>query len=85
MLLGSSAYIKDALMSAVAIHAEINAIAPAFMLRVMGRVLEAVADEMSRIMSCVTGSFSSHGTVQARLDIIMLEDAMSPYRNAGTR
>ncbi|XP_071479257.1 exocyst complex component 2-like [Diadema antillarum] len=81
---GVRAFVKDALMNAVAIHAEINAIAPAFMLRVMGRVLEAVADEMSRIMSCVMGSFSSNGAVQARLDIGMLEEAMSPYRNAGT-
>ncbi|XP_063951226.1 exocyst complex component 2-like [Lytechinus pictus] len=82
--IGASPYVKEALMNAVAIHAEINAIAPAFMLRVMGRVLEAVADEMSRIMSCVTGSFCSNGAVQARLDIGMLEEAMSPYRNAGT-
>ncbi|XP_030832022.1 exocyst complex component 2 [Strongylocentrotus purpuratus] len=81
---GASPYVKEALMNAVAIHAEINAIAPAFMLRVMGRVLEAVADEMSRIMSCVTGAFCSSGAVQARLDIGMLEVAMSPYRNAGT-
>ncbi|XP_072169116.1 exocyst complex component 2-like [Diadema setosum] len=81
---GVRAFVKDALMNAVAIHAEINAIAPAFMLRVMGRVLEAVADEMSRIMSCVVGTFSSNGAIQARLDIGMLEEAMSPYRNAGT-
>ncbi|XP_071813741.1 exocyst complex component 2-like isoform X3 [Apostichopus japonicus] len=81
---GVRPYIKTALMNAVTIHAEINAIAPAFMLRVMTQVLESVSEEMSRLISCAMEGFSQTGALQARLDLAALEEALSPYRNAGT-
>lgn len=81
---GVRPYVKTALMSAVAIHAEINAIAPAFMLRVMTKVLESIAEEISRLTSCAMEGYSQAGALQARLDLAALEEALSPYRNAGT-
>ena len=71
-------------MIAIAIHAEVHAIAPAFMPRVMAQVLEAIADEMARLISCVT-DFSANGALQARLELSAIEEALNPYRNAGSR
>ena len=71
-------------MSTVGIHAEVHAIAPAFMPRVMARVLEAISEEMARLMGCID-KFSQYGALQARLELAAIEEALTAYRNAGTR
>lgn len=40
--------------------------------------METVAEEISRLMSCVK-KFSDQGNIQARVDILTLQDILSPY------
>ncbi|XP_071957499.1 exocyst complex component 2-like isoform X2 [Antedon mediterranea] len=76
-------YVKEAVMKSIAIHAEIHAIAPAFLMRVMTEVFTALSEEMSRLMSCIP-KFSQNGALQARLELSALHNSLSPYRNAAT-
>ncbi|XP_033125321.1 exocyst complex component 2-like isoform X2 [Anneissia japonica] len=76
-------YVKEAVMKSIAIHAEIHAIAPAFLMRVMTEVFTALAEELSRLMSCIP-KFSQNGALQARLELSALHNSLSPYRNAAT-
>uniref|UniRef100_A0A671QTK1 Exocyst complex component 2 n=1 Tax=Sinocyclocheilus anshuiensis TaxID=1608454 RepID=A0A671QTK1_9TELE len=46
--------------------------------RVLSKIIEAVAEEMSRLMQCVS-SFSKNGALQARLEICALRDAIELY------
>ncbi|CAF98087.1 unnamed protein product, partial [Tetraodon nigroviridis] len=48
--------------------------------RVLSKIIESVADEMCRLMQCVS-SFSKNGALQARLEICALRDAVSTYLN----
>ncbi|XP_064641021.1 exocyst complex component 2-like isoform X2 [Lineus longissimus] len=71
-------YIKEALMGLIAVHAEVVSISPAFVTRVMHKVIESVADELARLFQCVT-AFSNYGAVQARLELYSLQDAVDIY------
>ncbi|XP_029647749.1 exocyst complex component 2-like isoform X1 [Octopus sinensis] len=73
-------YLKEVLMGMIEVHAEVYAVFPSFVPRVMCKVVEAVAEELSRLMLCSTG-FNSNGALQARLELIALQDAVSAYRN----
>jgi exocyst complex component 2 len=77
-LTGVRTYIKEALMGLIAVHAEVVSISPAFVTRVMHKVIESVADELSRLFQCVT-AFSNYGAVQARLELYSLQDAVDIY------
>ncbi|KAG8133259.1 hypothetical protein E2320_011062, partial [Naja naja] len=46
--------------------------------RVLSRIVEAVAEELSRLMQCVS-SFSRNGALQARLEICALRDSVSVF------
>uniref|UniRef100_A0A673NHA4 Exocyst complex component 2 n=1 Tax=Sinocyclocheilus rhinocerous TaxID=307959 RepID=A0A673NHA4_9TELE len=52
--------------------------------RVLSKIIEAVAEEMSRLMQCVS-SFSKNGALQARLEICALRDAIEPYLTSESR
>lgn len=52
--------------------------------RVLARVVEAVSEELSRLMQCVS-SFSRNGALQARLEICALRDTVAIYLTSESR
>ena len=50
-------------MSMIEVHAEVFSISPKFVGRVMGKVTEAVVEEVTRLIHCVD-AFSAHGVLQ---------------------
>uniref|UniRef100_A0A8U7MHJ5 Exocyst complex component 2 n=1 Tax=Corvus moneduloides TaxID=1196302 RepID=A0A8U7MHJ5_CORMO len=56
-------YLKEALVNIIAVHAEVFTISKDLVPRVMSRVVEAVSEELSRLMQCVS-SFSKNGALQ---------------------
>ncbi|KAM6186651.1 exocyst complex component 2 isoform 2-T2 [Rhynchocyon petersi] len=71
-------YLKEALVNIIAVHAEVFTLSKGLVPRVLSRVVEAVSEELSRLMQCVS-SFSKHGALQARLEICALRDAVAIY------
>ncbi|KAM4705416.1 exocyst complex component 2 [Rhinophrynus dorsalis] len=71
-------YLKEALVNIIAVHAEVFTVSKELVPRVMSRIVEAVGDELSRLMQCVP-SFSRNGALQARLEICALRDAIAVY------
>uniref|UniRef100_A0A3Q3A8L0 Exocyst complex component 2 n=1 Tax=Kryptolebias marmoratus TaxID=37003 RepID=A0A3Q3A8L0_KRYMA len=73
-------YLKEALVNVIAVHAEVFTVSRDLVPRVLSRIVEAVADEMCRLMQCVS-SFSKNGALQARLELCALTDAVATYLN----
>ncbi|XP_050795878.1 exocyst complex component 2 isoform X2 [Gopherus flavomarginatus] len=71
-------YLKEALVNIIAVHAEVFTISKELVPRVLSRLVESVAEELSRLMQCVS-SFSKNGALQARLEICALRDAVAVY------
>ncbi|XP_075777460.1 exocyst complex component 2 isoform X2 [Pelodiscus sinensis] len=71
-------YLKEALVNIIAVHAEVFTISKELVPRVLSRIVESVAEELSRLMQCVS-SFSKNGALQARLEIYALRDAVAVY------
>ncbi|KAK7889851.1 hypothetical protein WMY93_025411 [Mugilogobius chulae] len=71
-------YLKEALVNIIAVHAEVFTVSKDLVPRVLSKIVESVADEMCRLMQCVS-SFSKNGALQARLEICALKDAISAY------
>uniref|UniRef100_A0A671QTS6 Exocyst complex component 2 n=1 Tax=Sinocyclocheilus anshuiensis TaxID=1608454 RepID=A0A671QTS6_9TELE len=75
---GVRSYLKEALVSIISVHAEVFTVSKELVSRVLSKIIEAVAEEMSRLMQCVS-SFSKNGALQARLEICALRDAIELY------
>ncbi|XP_036376970.1 exocyst complex component 2 [Megalops cyprinoides] len=71
-------YLKEALVNIITVHAEVFTVSKELVPRVLSRIVESVAEEMSRLMQCVS-SFSKNGALQARLEICALSDAIASY------
>uniref|UniRef100_A0A8C7W5Q1 Exocyst complex component 2 n=1 Tax=Oncorhynchus mykiss TaxID=8022 RepID=A0A8C7W5Q1_ONCMY len=71
-------YLKEALVNIITVHAEVFTVSKDLVPRVLSRIIEGVAEEMSRLMQCVS-SFSKNGAIQARLEIDSLRDAVASY------
>uniref|UniRef100_A0A8C9YCE7 Exocyst complex component 2 n=1 Tax=Sander lucioperca TaxID=283035 RepID=A0A8C9YCE7_SANLU len=56
-------YLKEALVSIITVHAEVFTVSKDLVPRVLSRIVESVADEMCRLMQCVS-SFSKNGALQ---------------------
>ncbi|XP_051954659.1 exocyst complex component 2 [Xyrauchen texanus] len=81
---GARSYLKEALVSIISVHAEVFAVSKELVPRVLSKIIEAVAEEMSRLMQCVS-SFSKNGALQARLEICALQDAIEPFLTSESR
>ncbi|XP_008335141.1 exocyst complex component 2 [Cynoglossus semilaevis] len=77
-------YLKEALVNIIAVHAEVFSVSKDLVPRVLSKIVESVADEMCRIMQCVS-SFSRNGALQAHLEISALRDALASYLNAESK
>lgn len=73
-------YLKEALVNIITVHAEVFTVSKDLVPRVLSRIVESVADEMCRLMQCVS-SFSRNGALQARLELCALRDAVATYLN----
>uniref|UniRef100_A0A8C3A743 Exocyst complex component 2 n=1 Tax=Cyclopterus lumpus TaxID=8103 RepID=A0A8C3A743_CYCLU len=56
-------YLKEALVSIITVHAEVFTVSKDLVPRVLSQIVESVADEMCRLMQCVS-SFSKNGALQ---------------------
>ncbi|XP_062280491.1 exocyst complex component 2 [Scomber scombrus] len=74
-------YLKEALVNIITVHAEVFTVSKDLVPRVLSKIVESVADEMCRLMQCVS-SFSKNGALQARLELCALRDAIATYLNA---
>lgn len=81
---GVRSYLKEALVSIISVHAEVFTVSKELVPRVLSRIIESVAEEMSRLMQCVS-SFSKNGALQARLEICALKDAVAAYLTTESR
>ncbi|XP_051050443.1 exocyst complex component 2 isoform X1 [Phodopus roborovskii] len=77
-------YLKEALVNIIAVHAEVFTVSKELVPRVLARVVEAVSEELSRLMQCVS-SFSRNGALQARLEICALRDTVAIYLTPESR
>ncbi|XP_061681753.1 exocyst complex component 2 isoform X2 [Syngnathoides biaculeatus] len=77
---GVRSYLKEALVNIITVHAEVFTISKDLVPCVLSKILAAVADEMCRLMQCVS-SFSKNGALQARLELCALRDAIAVYLN----
>uniref|UniRef100_A0A8C4NL09 Exocyst complex component 2 n=1 Tax=Dicentrarchus labrax TaxID=13489 RepID=A0A8C4NL09_DICLA len=74
-------YLKEALVNIITVHAEVFTVSKDLVSRVLSRIVESVADEMCRLMQCVS-SFSKNGALQARLELCALRDSIAAYLSA---
>ncbi|KAM6938893.1 exocyst complex component 2 isoform 1-T2 [Lycodopsis pacificus] len=74
-------YLKEALVNIITVHAEVFTVSKDLVPRVLSTIVESVAEEMCRLMQCVS-SFSKNGALQARLELCALTDAIAPYLNS---
>ncbi|XP_030616063.1 exocyst complex component 2 isoform X3 [Delphinapterus leucas] len=77
-------YLKEALVNIIAVHAEVFTISKGLVPRVLSRLVEAVSEELSRLMQCVS-SFSKNGALQARLEICTLRDTVAAHLTPESR
>ncbi|XP_032833331.2 exocyst complex component 2 [Petromyzon marinus] len=77
-------YIKETLMHITAVHAEAFSVSKELVPRVVSSLVEAVAEEIARLMQCVA-SFSAHGALQARLEVSALRDAVDSFQTPSSR
>uniref|UniRef100_A0A8C7MIS0 Exocyst complex component 2 n=1 Tax=Oncorhynchus kisutch TaxID=8019 RepID=A0A8C7MIS0_ONCKI len=73
-------YLKEALVNIITVHAEVFTVSKDLVPRVLSRIIEGVAEEMSRLMQCVS-SFSKNGAIQVHTHTFSLP--LSPVSQMG--
>lgn len=71
-------YAKECINNLIHVHAEVNSISPSLLDSVLPQIVQTIAEELYRLMSCVQ-KFSLPGIQQARADIRALQEAFSNY------
>lgn len=77
-------YAKEILANIIAVHAELVRIVPGVIHQVISGIVETVAEELSRLMSCVS-KFSDCGKHQAYVDMTSLKNTLSQYCNENAK
>uniref|UniRef100_A0A8D8SKL0 Exocyst complex component 2 n=1 Tax=Cacopsylla melanoneura TaxID=428564 RepID=A0A8D8SKL0_9HEMI len=77
-------YAKEILSNIIAVHAELVRIVPGVIHKVISGIVETVAEELSRLMSCVT-KFSDCGKQQAYVDMSCLKNTLAQYCNENAK
>uniref|UniRef100_A0A8C3A521 Exocyst complex component 2 n=1 Tax=Cyclopterus lumpus TaxID=8103 RepID=A0A8C3A521_CYCLU len=67
-------YLKEALVSIITVHAEVFTVSKDLVPRVLSQIVESVADEMCRLMQCVS-SFSKNGA-------LLLEELLNTFKSS---
>ncbi|XP_014227604.1 exocyst complex component 2 [Trichogramma pretiosum] len=71
-------YTQEIVANVITVHAEVCRISPRLLKRVLSHIVENIAEEVSRVFSCVK-SFSHEGVVQGRTDILFLRKALESF------
>ncbi|XP_078337720.1 exocyst complex component 2-like isoform X2 [Crassostrea virginica] len=71
-------YIKEMIMRIIEVHAEVFAVSPVFVTRVTQKVIEAVSEELTRLVQCVT-EHGPYSPIQARLELLALQETVNVY------
>ncbi|GAB0097923.1 Exocyst complex component 2 [Sergentomyia squamirostris] len=74
-------YAYECLDNLVGVYSEIFSISPALLRPVLEPIVQTVAEEVARLMTCVQ-KFSPAGSLQAHVDITLIRDALKLYSNA---
>lgn len=74
-------YAKEIIVNLIGVRAELYRLPIVTVQRIMCRIVETVAEELARLMSCVK-RFSSAGSIQASADIMAVQDATKAYSTA---
>uniref|UniRef100_A0A1B6DWI3 Exocyst complex component 2 n=1 Tax=Clastoptera arizonana TaxID=38151 RepID=A0A1B6DWI3_9HEMI len=77
-------YIKEIIANLTAVHAEVHRISTQLVDQVLSQIIETVAEELSRLMSCVS-KFSIAGKQQAHVDIRALQYTFDHYSTIKTK
>lgn len=71
-------YVKECIHNLINVHAEVNSISPNLLGSILPQIVQTIAEELYRLMSCVQ-KFSVAGIQQARADIAALKETFSFY------
>lgn len=75
-----SPYAHECLDNVVSVYSEIFAVSPFLLRPILEQIIQTIAEELARLMSCVE-EFNTNGKKQATLDIRMLRDVLKVYVN----
>lgn len=71
-------YAKECINNLIGVYTEIHNVSPTLVKKILTEVIEIVAEELSRLMSCVK-RFSHWGMLQARTDILAIQETLENY------
>lgn len=74
-------YAHECCDNLVGVYSEIYAVSPLLLRPILEPIIQIVAEELARLMSCVQ-RFSANGAVQANLDIRFIRDSFKLYSNS---
>lgn len=71
-------YAKEIIMNLIGVRSELYRVPLNLVQKIMCKIVDTVAEELARLMSCVKG-FSLAGSIQARADILAVKEATKSY------
>ncbi|KAG5883751.1 hypothetical protein JTB14_023173 [Gonioctena quinquepunctata] len=77
-------YAKECINNLINVHSEVNNISSMLLDSVLLKIVETIAEELYRLMSCVQ-KFSTEGAQQARIDIGALQEFFEDYMSEDAR
>lgn len=77
-------YAQECLDNLVGVYSEIFTISPFLLRPVLEPIVQTVAEELARLMTCVQ-KFNAVGAIQANIDIRLLRDALKLYSNESAK
>ncbi|CAH1118597.1 unnamed protein product [Phaedon cochleariae] len=77
-------YVKECINNLINVHAEVTNISSSLLDLVLPRIVETIAEELYRLMSCVQ-KFSKEGAQQARADVEALQEFFEDYSSENAR
>ena len=79
-----SFYIKETLMNVIRVQAEVFAITPSLVKKILVEVIDAAIEEVSRLHECVAQRFNEYGNLQAVLDFAVLKVSFRDIESEST-
>uniref|UniRef100_A0A7G3AXB2 Exocyst complex component 2 n=1 Tax=Lutzomyia longipalpis TaxID=7200 RepID=A0A7G3AXB2_LUTLO len=74
-------YAYECIDNLAGVYSEILSISPSLLRPILEPIVQTVAEELARLMTCVQ-KFSPAGALQAHVDISLIRDALKLYSNA---
>lgn len=77
-------YVKEILINIAHVHAEVVGVWPGLVGGLIGRVVEGVGEEMSRLITCIS-QWSKYGSLQAHIDVTALATVLQNHMSQNAR